>query len=411
MQRFILWHISLCAFLASGSLAFGQVRPGTTPAAKPAATPAAKPATTSAAAATPEPPKEIGGKKLKEWIKDFDDKDPSVRQLAVRVVMFFGPGARDALPFFRYKDEDVGIRCDIADNMAGIGRMILEKPMDAKAKQDFARVMATLAYMGSKDNATSVRLRVAHALGQCVGQYMEMIAKIKDAKPDLGPQHREAINAMIRAVQDKQSFEVRKAAAFALGYLGRNPGNSPDEDSFTALYNAACTDPCREVRVQAVMALSAIGKPSTGRMDWEKKMLVVRYQQDPDRTIQIWSLRLLMYLDENYLKEVYVKRLAGYLSDKDPNVRIHAIKALGTLGRYAKPHIQQMINCLDSKDIELKLVTIIALGVIEDVASPAVQKLRDLQKSDNPAVKQAATNAIEKITNPASREKKKTVGK
>lgn len=406
MHRFIHSQICLVAILASASMALGQVKPPVKPAAKPADKPA-----TTAAAATPEPPKEIYGKSLNEWINNFDAKkcpDPSIRQLAAQVVMYFGTdAARKALPYFKYDDVDGGVRREVAANIGMIGRMILEKPMDAKANQDFARVIATLARLG-QDRSSAVKLQAAHALGQCVGQY-----KSVPGRAPL-PEERQAINAMLLAIQDNQSFEVRKAAAFALGHLGLNPGKSPDPFVFNKLGRAAYHDPCREVRVQAVMALNSLGLPTGKDLVEEKQVLQFRLK-DPDKTVQIWSRRLLMFLEDQSPNakpaDKDIDALGVYLNDPDTSVRINAVKAFGTLGRHAKPKIGLLTKCLETKDLELKLVTIIALGTIGDVSSPAVPELRKLLSSENPAVKQAATKAIERITNPESREKKKPTDK
>lgn len=362
------------------------------------------------AANTPvaELPKELGGKNLDAWIKDLSNRDPSVRQAAVRTIVHFGPPCRKVIPFYYNSyakrvgtpEPDAGIRSDVATLLGYVGEWILTQQLDQKGRDDIAKIIYILASL-ARDSVSPVRLQAASSLGKVVAGY-----KITSAKDVLGPEVDAAILALAPdhprpgCIRDTGSWEVRKAAAFALGQLGRNPEKGPDSRALIALYNAVNSDSCKQVKLQAILSLSVVGKPTKQtELDAETKVLEGRLR-DADKNIQIWSLLLLMYLDKNKLSPQNLNLMARYLNDPDLSVRLNALRAFATLRKEAKPQLPALIRCLQSKEPDMVLGTILALADIGPAADAALPELRRLSNSKDPNIKQAATEAIKLITAP-----------
>lgn len=357
-----------------------------------------------------ELPKELGGKELDAWVKDLNSKDPSVRQAAVRTIVHFGPPCRKVVPYY-YKvyyrktglpEPDAGVRSDVATLVGYIGEWILTQPLDNKGREDIAQIIFILGSL-SQDSISPVRLQAANSLGKVVAGY-----KMTSAKDTLGPEVDVAIKGLVGyCIADRGSWEVRKAAAFALGQLGRNPEKGPDPKALKALCTAVQNDTCSQVKLQAILSLSVIGKPANqADLAVETKVLEGRLK-DPDKNIQIWSLLLLMYLDKTNLSSQNLTFLARYLNEPDLAVRLNALRAFATLRKEAKPKVPDLIRCLQSKEPDMVYGTILALADIGSAAEAAVPELKKLTGNNNANIKEAAIEAIKRITAPTVKEEKK----
>src|SRR5262245_41504551 len=185
-----------------------------------------------------EPPKSdkelrSNSKTLQQWVRDFQDRDPTHRETAYRAVALSGRDGRDALPGLinAIKNEsDPGLRvhASIAIGMIGLDEKNLKSGVDA-----LRRLL--------NDTQGSVCFQAATALGR------------------IGPGANAALPNLVTLVRH-QSWEVRKAAAFALGTLGVDPMNGPDMKAINALLNAL-KDPSSQVRLEAVTAVVKLGPP------------------------------------------------------------------------------------------------------------------------------------------------------
>lgn len=149
-----------------------------------------------------------------------------------------------------------------------------------------------------------------------------------------------------RLAQDKKPF-VRKAAAYALGKLGRAEG--------TAALIAALKDKDIEVRGAAAVALGEYADASA------------------------------------------IAPLTAALEDKAEFVRAQSARALGANGRAAAATVPALIKLLDSdKDQNVRRHTATALGQIgERSALPALERAA---RDHDPYLSQAASEAIKMIT-------------
>lgn len=398
----------------------------------------------------------LGGKGLEDWIKEISDPDPSVRQLAIRTVVNFGPAAQKAVPSLQKAvlSTDASVRGDAA---AALGMIQLNT-------DDLPRVGSTLTGL-LRDNQAPVRIQAASSLAT-MGVTASSTATLQN------------LSFMIN---DTTSWEVRKTAAYALGRLGLDTQKGPDPVAMKAL-TAALQDQCAAVRLEAIMALSELGmSPRPAEVAVEIKALTAR-QKDRDKSVGIWATVLLVFLDEKQqLNQSNLQIMINGLSDPDLRVRIQAaralgalgrpsvdgkppklpglltkvpqvmdglraaegemiltvlsllgplgddaqlalpqvvqltkdrelvvryaaIRTLGTLGNLAKPHIPLLISFLDDPDDQVKMAACYALASLGDLAREALPALQKLTGSKDEAVKQAATLAIKTIE--AARPKK-----
>src|SRR5438876_579784 len=65
----------------------------------------------------------LNGKTLAQWIREIEDRDPSVRENAVRSVPHFGLEARKALPdlIAEFRSTDSGMRANAANAVGLLG--------------------------------------------------------------------------------------------------------------------------------------------------------------------------------------------------------------------------------------------------------------------------------------------------
>ena len=67
--------------------------------------------------------KEIGGKKLRQWIQDTRHQDPGVRETAIRAITLYGKDGRKAGKslILELRDADPSLRSNAAVAIAAIG--------------------------------------------------------------------------------------------------------------------------------------------------------------------------------------------------------------------------------------------------------------------------------------------------
>jgi HEAT repeat protein len=298
-------------------------------------------------------PAEIEGKSFAQWKADIREKDISVRQHGIRMVVRFGPIAREAVPslILALGERDASVRGDAAAALGMIGAM--EKGIDPEEVPKVVTALSNL--LGKTESQHSVRLQAALALAQ-------MGPKAKAAIPTL---------CSVDNARDPYSWELRKAVCYALGRLGLDLKNGPDPRALTALLNSL-QDPCGPVRLEAILSLSAMGVPSaTPQVEQEKAELQKRLN-DPDKTVAIWSRVLLYFLDEKLITEKGLSIITSYLKDPDPQVRKTATQALGILGPKAKSKVPDLIGMLRDKDLGVVLMAIRALGAMVQAMDSAV---------------------------------------
>ncbi len=344
-----------------------------------AATPAlvAQPKPTVPPSSSSASPSEIGGKSLAQWIKELRNPDPSVRENAIRTIPLFGSDSSDAVPEIVYvlsNDRDVSLRTNAC--IALISVEVREK--------DFSSVVRALAKRLSDDQQAIVRFHAALALGRFQEEAVE------------------ALPTLIHATRDLGSFEIRKAAVGSLGRAARDTKKGPDPRATTAVL-AALKDPSAEVRLEAAMALGAMGVPDLGVKPTVLRTLQAHVLTDRDKPVVIWCHVASMAMDKVTEKEL--STLTAFLKADDLRTRTHAARALGVMGGEAKASIPDLVGALKDKQPTAVAMVCWALGEIGRKADPgvtAINALKELSMGKNvdANVKAMATEALEKIKNP-----------
>jgi HEAT repeat protein len=127
------------------------------------------------------------GRATSSWVNQFKDKDPAIRQEAIRALGQIGPDA--VLPLCKaLEDPNSNVRMSAADALGRIGE---------DAKGAVAALNEAL-----KDPDRNVRRHAAFALGI------------------IDPADKSVVPALIESLKDRD-LEVRRLAAVALGRFGR----------------------------------------------------------------------------------------------------------------------------------------------------------------------------------------------
>ncbi len=316
-------------------------------------------------------PTEIAGKDIKTYDKEMRSTDPAVRQAAVRTLPYFGPPARKYTTVLIYflsatNEPDASVRADAATALGSIG-------FDEKDAKGFQEGMTALGKM-ILDEQRPVRLHAISALA------------------NFGPYAKSGITSLTAALRDTSSWEVRKAAAEALGRVGLDPMAGPDAAVMKAL-TASLADKSSPVRLAVILALKDLGKsPRPAEVTAEIKALEACIA-DSDKIVGIWARTLLMFLDEKtYLNEKTLTVLSKHLDDTDLRVRIQAAYALGNLGAKARSKVQDVIAATKDKEPNFAVAAISMLGHFDEPA--AATALGKLLKDEELAHRCAAARAI-----------------
>src|SRR5262249_45111163 len=135
-------------------------------------------------------------KTLLEWENDLKDKDPSVKEEAMAAIKIYGSAARHSGPILikTLTDPDVGLRVNAAITLGYIG----------VEDKDIKACVRGLTEM-LRDQQGIVRFQAARALAR------------------IGPEAASAVPLLIARTKDFGSWEIRGAAAYALGSVAYEP--------------------------------------------------------------------------------------------------------------------------------------------------------------------------------------------
>jgi HEAT repeat protein len=314
----------------------------------------------------------VDGKTMFEWEKDLrpEVKDPGVKVRAIHALEFYGRDAREAVPHILHAlltDPDTSVKVNAVIALGLIG-------FDAK---DLEKGVSTLARFASRYESQHIlRYQAARALGR------------------LGQDAKLAMPTLVYAVRDPASSEIRQSAAFALGSAGWDGRNGPDARAIHALVSAL-HDPCQDVRMEALFSLIVLGPPAQGTDKSAELRAIHELLHDKSGIVQIWARVAIMRLEK--VSAQYLQPIAKYLKDPEPRVRINAARAFYIMGQDAKSSVKDLIYALDDKDPDVVVWVCMALGEMRSAAKEALPKLEEMVNSQEPKVRQAASDAIYKI--------------
>jgi HEAT repeat protein len=330
---------------------------------------------------TMTPPTEIGGKALKQWIEDIKSPDPSVRETAIRAVPHFGKAARAAGPaliqVLKKNDKDAACRVHAAIALSALA--------SAGCVEDVADAVKALGDHVDQDPQSVVRYHCVLALGS------------------FGHAAAPSIPSLVNRIRDPQSWEVRQAVVATLGTVA-TPDDKigpPDGRAVTAianlLLNSEYPEKSGQVRMSAVMALGAMGRPVNLAEQRLTTQALRVTTNDHDRAVQIWARVALMAVT-GVTKEG-LDEVSKFLKGKDDLAKYNALLAFGAMGKEAKSQIKDIIAALNDRDPMVVGTAIEVLGGFGALAEEAVAPLQKLiDKKDTPDdIKEAAKTAIGQI--------------
>jgi HEAT repeat protein len=316
----------------------------------------------------------VNGRTLFEWSDLAKSKDPSEAELAIATLKVYGRDAQREAPVVikAFSSKDISLRVNAAITIGFIG-------LSPEHKDEGINGLRRLL----RDTQGIVRFQAIRALGR------------------LGPIAFDAVAELCSAANDTWSWEIRGAAAAALGNVAWD-SNGYNRAAWSACLRAAQNDVCSEVRLQAVLALILFGKP--GKIDEVRReeQILQALTSEKQKKVAVWAHVGLMRLDEKMAdraSEHHLTAISKYLKSKDFQCRMHAARALAVIGPYAKTQVPPLTDALSDKDNDAFVLiwVITALSNMKDDAKEALPALDRLKSHSDPTIREMATRAIEEI--------------
>lgn len=305
--------------------------------------------------------KEWGGKDIHQWTKDLTHSDPTYRVAAVLALFNFKQNA-DAVPEVIKRlsaDGDASVRIKAAKFIQWV------QPHNA----DRTRVIRALAHAVHYDGQAVVRYEAAYSLQRfCPFNFQNK--EERDAIQDLV--------ACLGSSSTTSSYEVREMCIDTLIKARVDPKTGPDQRVTEALiYHAdKMNEPATRVRLKAIMALGAQGRPQDPRLYGRVLEILKKPVNFGPRTtpsVRIWSHVAVIALEEKANKKD-LDTIAGYLKEREAAVRAEAVQALGALEDKAQNYVGNILDMLKTEKIPtVKANAALALGRMQ-ITSPRVLK-------------------------------------
>jgi HEAT repeat protein len=347
-----------------------------------AAAPAAEPSVLPSKPQTISMDTQIDGKTLKEWIEKIKDPDPSIAETAMMAVQLYGP--------------------DLAAKPAGPNLLdILSNSPDASLRVHACIAFANLGFDDSIKAKAIPTLRRRLSEDQGIVRLHAIVACNR-----LGADARSLIPELIARVQDRGAFEIRRAAALALGEAGQSTKTEEiDMNAARALYgtfSGPYPDACADVRLAAVMAFGSMGIPRDEKNNQAIiNALTHAAGTDKNKAVVIWA-HVGLIAHKEPVKE-HLAAILAFLDGKDFMARFQALHAIGAMGKEGRSlsAIPALIKVLqqDEKEPVLVMTSAWALGEMGKDAKEAVPVLKEvMEKKDiDKQVKASLEDALEKI--------------
>ena len=347
-------------------------------------------------------PKDIDGKNIEEWIEDFRNPDPSVRDTAVRVIPSFGPAAREAasrhIMHMIAEDPDPGVRMSA---MTAAGLMGHESVEEIKPMVYALRMAIGRTYGGS-----AIRLFASRALATYGGEAVDAVSVLTKIHTDPWWETRHAVAQALGRIGAPQYDDPPAKDPRTGGPVPKRPA---DETARKYLIVMAQNDDCVAVRLEAVMSLITLGPPYTpnnaeyiAAIQPTLAMIDVqlnpkkRSQGEDDPSVQIWLHILHVMLDDRAYEETLPK-IAGYLETPAAAVRAQALVAIGALGKRAA--VQSVLAAVrDALNYEEEILVAAAVDCLMALGPDAAGVLPDVEKlkarTKNEKLKEIAEEGI-----------------
>lgn len=334
----------------------------------------------------------IGGKTIDEWIQEIPSKDRSRGENAIRTVVLFGPKqSQKAAPRIilelkkhdRYRHPvDASIRINASQALGDI--------LADGNKSDPKLVAAAVYYLNQmlRDSQVSVKYHAALSLGK------------------IGPAAAGTIPTLIECLRDRSTWEIRQAAALALGRVSRNKKKGPDLRALDALYGASKVDAASQVRLAAIQSLAYLGPPpSPQHRRIVRQKLDEVSNTDPDDTVRLWAHMAVMSISGE-IDPARVRFIGRLIGSGELPVKIQAIKAIGAIGLKAKNELPTLIGALDDPEPVVAAWAMMSIQEMKRFGEDAVTKLQQIasNKKKPEMLRNLAKKTIDIVTGKGSEE-------
>jgi HEAT repeat protein len=312
---------------------------------------------------------EVGGKTFKQWTDDLSNPDASIREEAIRALMQFGRESLRAVPRLveRLRDPDASPRV-----RAAIALGLLDVP-----KEDAPKVAQALGTRLLEDSHSVVRYYAAMAL------------------LNMGEDGRYGVDGLIRGTTDSATWETRQACVCALRQAGREPRGGPTPRTSHALISAL-HDPTYRVRLDAILSISALGKPDDDMLFLATKQALQDRLSDRDPTVKVWANVAMMVFEG--ANDRSLQTVIKLLKHNDTKVRVEAARGLGSLGAKVRTKVTTiepaLVGALQDKDPTVVSAAIRALLELDPLSGTARVAMLDQLKAPDPSIRAAAAQAF-----------------
>jgi HEAT repeat protein len=325
----------------------------------------------------------VAGKTFEQWVLELKTKDPSKRETAIHAICAFPyETSVKAIPALLVEMKKHGP----------------STPVDLSVRCNLCQALAVLFASGEKIDAKVQAEAVALLRGNLRDSQAILKFRALSALAAIGPGAHAAIPEITLLLKDTSTWEVRQAAANALGYIAHDGKRGPPVPVLVSLY-ALLNDNAHQVRVAAVQSLSWLGPPpDADSVNVYVNSLLPVARNDPEPGLQIWARVAIIGATNDYSNN-NIDPIAKHARSVDPIIRAQALQAIGTLGPKAKSKIPALIECLSDADATVQSSAIWALGRMETASLNALPTLDKMAAdADRPDyIKRSAKEAAEKI--------------
>ena len=350
----------------------------------------------------PDWPTSLFGRPMSEFIKDINDNDPAIREMALRTVPAFGPASREpatksVLWHMDYVNEkDPGVR---AAAYEAIG-MLVQFGKDGGLEKEADTAEAIRLLYASADRGGGTRLHAVQTLAS-------FGSKAEVAIPFLVGQNMTVL---------EPAYETRRTIASTLGAIGLNKETGPSARALHCLSDVLVKDRSAAVRLAAYQSIVLLGPPllpaapsppgqlkPPAKVDEKAvegyvksiKTRLLPYKAEVgskdresptglierDRQVEIFARLALMRLDPKEVNDDNLSGIAKYIATpgNDSGPKRQALNALGMMGEASSRKINDVLRALDDENPGVVTEAVTTLVMMGKEGKPAIEFLEKLK--------------------------------
>jgi HEAT repeat protein len=362
--------------------------------AQPATVPGKASSDTQSSQSTSPTPTEVGGKTMTQWMTELKNSDPSTRAQAILNLVAFGEAARDAVPLIldRCHDPEASPRV----------KAVLALKFIAVRDRDKPKVVEALADRLRNDPQTIIRYEAALGLCRFADEARPALpaliqgmtdtgnwelrqaciiavrrAGIDRTGPDPQPDPR-ATKALLQSLRDSVS-KVRMEATLTLGAMGR-PADPQLLSAVTEALQRQLSYKDKTLALWSHVSLLALDDKVTE----QSLRAIVKLLDSPERDIRIQVLMALAAIGRK--AKTCIPAVLEALEDREPQVVAAACAALPRMAEPTAKVIEGLVKVSKRKEQPLVWAACYALAEIahgDPVALAALTAVTERKELDD----------------------------